>query len=141
MQQQLLRSRDPSSNLIGRPVFSLCEIEKICQTGRKKKHLHFRCANVRGLCGSIHRKLLFYSSASSRPKFVLFFRAQCGKAFSLHFILHRFFIYFYVLFLCPLLLFRAFELKLSRRNLKCFRFWMANILAKCIFLNYCAPIL
>ncbi len=33
-----------------------------------------------GLCGSIHRNLLFYSSASSRPIFVLLFYAQCGKA-------------------------------------------------------------
>ncbi len=64
-------------------MFSLCETKKINWTGRKKKTLHFRCANVRGLCGSIPRKLLFYSSASSRPKFVLLFRAQCGKAFSL----------------------------------------------------------
>ncbi len=69
MQQQLLRSRDSSSNLIGRPMFLLCETEKICQTGRKKKHTHFRCMNIRALCGSIHGKLLFYSSASSRPKF------------------------------------------------------------------------
>ncbi len=80
VQQQLLRSRYPSSNLIGQPVFSLCKTEKICRTGRKKKHLHFRCANVRGLCGSIHRKLLFYSSASSRLKFVLLIHAQCGRA-------------------------------------------------------------
>ncbi len=36
VQQQLLRSRDPSSNLIGRPVLSLCETEKIRRTGRKK---------------------------------------------------------------------------------------------------------
>ncbi len=49
MQQQLLRSRYPSSNLIGQPVFLLCKTEKICRTGRKKKHLHFRCANVRSL--------------------------------------------------------------------------------------------
>ncbi len=81
VQQQLLQSCYPSSNLIGRPVFSLCETEKIRRTGQKK-HLHFRCANVRGLCGSIHRKLLFYSSASSRLKFIALFRAQCGKAFS-----------------------------------------------------------
>ncbi len=78
MQQQLLRSRYLSSNLIGRPLFSLCETEKIRQTGRKKKTF---AVAVRGLCGSIHRKLLFYSSVSSRPKFVLLFRAQCGKAF------------------------------------------------------------
>ncbi len=37
----------------------------------EKEHLHFQCANVRGLCGSIHRKLLFYSR-SSRLKFVSF---------------------------------------------------------------------
>ncbi len=36
VQQQLLRSRDPSSNLIGRSVFSLCETEKIRRTGWKK---------------------------------------------------------------------------------------------------------
>ncbi len=35
-QQQLLRSRYPSSNLIGRPVFSLCETEKIRRSVRKK---------------------------------------------------------------------------------------------------------
>ncbi len=68
MQQQLLRSRDSSSNLIGRPMFLLCETEKICQTGRKKKHTHFRCMNIRALCGSILRKLLFYSSASSQSE-------------------------------------------------------------------------
>ncbi len=31
----------------------------------KKKHLHFWCVNVRGLCGSIQRNLLFYSIASN----------------------------------------------------------------------------
>uniref|UniRef100_A0A673HMX6 Protein argonaute-4-like n=1 Tax=Sinocyclocheilus rhinocerous TaxID=307959 RepID=A0A673HMX6_9TELE len=75
VQQQLLRSRDPSSTLIGRPVFSLCETEKN-RTGLKR--------NIRifgGLCGSIHRNLLFYSSASSRPIFVSLFRTQfiCKK--------------------------------------------------------------
>ncbi len=43
--------------------------------------LHFQCANICGLCGSIHRKLLFSSSTSSRLKFIVLFRAQCGKAF------------------------------------------------------------
>ncbi len=66
VQQQLFRSRDPSLNLVGRPVFSLCKTEKIHRTGLKKKKTHFRCANVRGLWGSIHRNLLFYSSASSQ---------------------------------------------------------------------------
>ncbi len=37
MQQQLLQSRDLSSNLIGRPVFLLYETEKFCRTGLKKK--------------------------------------------------------------------------------------------------------
>ncbi len=41
----------------------------------EKKHLHFRCANFCGLCGSIHRNL------SSHPIFVSLFHAQCGKAF------------------------------------------------------------
>ncbi len=36
VQKQLLRSRYPSSNLIGQPVFSLCETEKIRRIGRKK---------------------------------------------------------------------------------------------------------
>ncbi len=30
------------------------------------KNSYFRCANVHCLCGNIHRKLLFYSSTSSR---------------------------------------------------------------------------
>ncbi len=63
VQQQLHRSRYPSSNLIGRSVFSLCETEKIRRTGHFFSS-YFRCSNVRGLCGSIHRKLLFYSIAS-----------------------------------------------------------------------------
>ncbi len=47
----------------------------------KKQHSHFWCAKVSGLCGSIDRNLLFYSSASSHPIFVSLFHAQCGKAF------------------------------------------------------------
>ncbi len=44
--------------------FRFAKLKRFVGLVRKKKHLHFRCANVRGLCGSIHRNLLFYSSAS-----------------------------------------------------------------------------
>ncbi len=42
VQQQLLRSRDPSSNLIERPVFSLCKTKKNRRTGAKKKKKTFK---------------------------------------------------------------------------------------------------
>ncbi len=48
----------------------------------QKKHSHFRCANVRGLCGSIDSYLLFYYSASLHPIFVSLFHTQSGKALS-----------------------------------------------------------
>ncbi len=44
--------------------FRFVKLKRLVGLVREKKHSHFRCANVRGLCGSIHRNLLFYYSAS-----------------------------------------------------------------------------
>ncbi len=69
--------------LLDGPCFHFAKLKRFVGLD-EKKHSHFRCANVRGLCGSTHRKLLFYSSASSRPKFILLFCARCGKVFTLN---------------------------------------------------------
>ncbi len=65
-------------------MFLLCKTEKIRRTGSEFFFLHFRCANVHGLCGSIHWNLMFYSSASSHPIFVLFFALSVERPLGMH---------------------------------------------------------
>ncbi len=82
--QQLLWPRDVMlKSYCMAHVFALQNWIDLSDWTKKKKHSHFQCANIRSLCGSIHRKHpLFYSSTSSCPKFVSLFRAQHGKAFN-----------------------------------------------------------
>ncbi len=86
--QQQLQSRDPCSNLLDGPCFCFAKLKRfvglveyffLCIFG-VRIFVEFAVCEC-SLCGSIHRDLLFYSSASSHPIFISLFSAQCGKAF------------------------------------------------------------
>ncbi len=81
VQQQLLRSRDPSSNLIGRPVFSLCKTKKNRRTGAKKnkKTFTFSVHECSRSMWKHHINLLFYSSVSLCPIFLFTFSRSVWK--------------------------------------------------------------
>ncbi len=74
-QQQLLRSRDPSSNPIGRLVFSLCKTEEIHRTGRKK----YIC-----IFGARMFAVYLEASIGSCCFIPVCHRAQCGKALKVY---------------------------------------------------------